>query len=468
MATDRNQITVGMQGSGEPFRLPLSTVLRHALVTGSSGSGKTGFVLSIIPQLVARNVNVVVADPKGDLAPELREHFLHATTDLRPGVVTQVQAFGPVGVPLNPLARISGLEPEAQACAVALMVAELIDGGLGPRMMNILEKLALAFIEVGGTLADVARALDDDAFRVRIAGRVRSPELRRYLVDTFAGRESEQSKDALRARLDRLLLLPRVRAMLCADGCLSGDDILEGRVTVLDVGGAPPRMASVGRFMGALLYQLITSAVFSRDPAGKRPVVVALDEFQETVKSCEDEVERMLTMARFKKVGCILITQSAAQIPAKLLPVVRTNCIWTAAFRPEKADIVHLDPFLPTTGRRQDPDRPDRLLTEEQERKLLLRELGRLPERHALFADAITGTSRVIRSLTLPYEPIHALSERLTPDERAAWRRGRFGVPFADLARALPDEDDAAAEGNALPSGSTGRRRGPGPKLRIP
>jgi energy-coupling factor transporter ATP-binding protein EcfA2 len=52
----------------EPILLPLDRITTHVAVLGSTGSGKTTTVLSIVEQLLERDVSVLLVDRKGDLA----------------------------------------------------------------------------------------------------------------------------------------------------------------------------------------------------------------------------------------------------------------------------------------------------------------------------------------------------------------------------------------------------------------
>jgi DNA helicase HerA-like ATPase len=53
---------------GEPILIPLEDIKIHMAFLGSTGSGKTTAALSVIEQLLERDVSVVLVDRKGDLA----------------------------------------------------------------------------------------------------------------------------------------------------------------------------------------------------------------------------------------------------------------------------------------------------------------------------------------------------------------------------------------------------------------
>src|SRR6201986_4149935 len=63
--------TVVVDGKTDPsaqIRIPLSTVNRHGLVAGATGTGKTKTLQLIAEQLSAAGVPVLMADVKGDLS----------------------------------------------------------------------------------------------------------------------------------------------------------------------------------------------------------------------------------------------------------------------------------------------------------------------------------------------------------------------------------------------------------------
>ncbi|MGC7097578.1 helicase HerA domain-containing protein [Amycolatopsis lurida] len=65
----RDEITLGtVVGTGEPVRLELSALRKHAAVFAGSGSGKTVLLRRIVEECALRGVSAIVLDPNNDLA----------------------------------------------------------------------------------------------------------------------------------------------------------------------------------------------------------------------------------------------------------------------------------------------------------------------------------------------------------------------------------------------------------------
>lgn len=428
--------------SGEErlMTLPLSTVLRHQLITGSSGWGKSGAILSMVLQALTKfpSIGVVLTDGKGETAHELTEAFLPSLVAqcprLDPAKFVIVKPFGrQYVVPLNPLVPIPGLDASVQAHIVTTLLAGLADGTVGPRMKSLLAKLCHAGILAGVTLLVLLSALHDEAEAARLASRVPDEELRHYLTEVLP-REPRASKDALAARLEWLLLIPEVRAMLNAPTALSGADILEAPLSVIDLGGdIPMGFLPLVEVMASLIMTIVTMAIFSRKvPA--HPVLCIIDEWQVIAPKSGAELERTLAQARFRQVSLILANQTLGQIAdTSLLRSLLTNISVHWAFRPTEKDVEHVLPLLPVTGRCLDPERPDQLLGKDAERKRLIERLSKLPPRQALLSDLVAGRADLIRTLAVPYAEAKRRSGDVPADVREACRQGRFGVPFGEL-----------------------------------
>lgn len=444
-----DSLPVGWGGADRttPVRLPLTTIHRHALVTGTTGYGKSGLLLSVILGLLTTRTGTgcVVVDPKGETAEALRETFLPSLADrfadVAPGEVVTIAPFSAYGVPLNPCAPIQGLPTEVQAHHVGVLVAGLVDG-VGPRMASLLGWILRAVIEARGSLLDVRRVVTEEGAGATLAPRVRDADVRDYLLRVLPT-ESRATKDALRARIEHLLLLPCLRAMLCAEGSISGRDAIEAPVALVDLSGSPLGMESTAQFVGGWVFTLLASAALTRPVTPTtHPVLLVVDEWHRVAVTAEGDLERLLSQVRHRKVGLWLANQTLGQVSglsASLLQSLLTNISIQALFRPRPEDLRDLDDLLPVTGRKVDPDAPDRLLTRDEERRRYKAMLSRLPPREALLVDRIGGSAQVVTTLGLPFAEA-ARRARMLPDHmRDAWRRGRFGVPMETLlAQARP------------------------------
>ncbi len=61
------RLLIGQDGQGKPFTVDLSSLTKHTIVFGATGSGKTVLCKSIIEEASIRGVPIVAIDPKGDI-----------------------------------------------------------------------------------------------------------------------------------------------------------------------------------------------------------------------------------------------------------------------------------------------------------------------------------------------------------------------------------------------------------------
>lgn len=466
-----------------PYLQPVSTLTKHLLFTGPTGGGKSFAILSLLLGLVTRypDVGIVLIDPKSETA-QTWLLFLETLADryphLRPDRLVTANPFGRWTLPCDPLAVIPGLSPEIQSSIVCSTVDGLVDGGLGQRAKGILSWLCRVAIALKANLLDVVLWLRDDSARRGAAGRLSDPELQGYLLHLEV-QEPRASMDSLRSRLEWILLLPEVRAALCAGESVGGSTLLESPLTVADFGNAPLGFSALNKLFSSLYFQLLAAAILSRPVTpSTRPVIVVIDEIQEVIASCYPEVQRLLCLARARKVGLWSATQSLAsltQVSSGLVDIFTTNVALHIAFHPDATTIKNVLPYLPVTGQRIDPMHPDTLLSPEAERRHMVETIARLPPRHALVVDTIAGRAEAIRTLSLPIDEARQRAERLSTTTRDRWERGRLGRPMAELLRAaqstsVPDEPAPAEPSPTDAPKTTARRRAASarPKLEVP
>ncbi len=436
-----SRIDLGWTLGGKRLSVPLSTILRHAWITGTSGWGKSAFLQAIFQEVGVRapGVRRLLLDAKGSTADEIMEFLLAGAAGYRhlaPEDVTVVAPFSSYGVALNPLIPIDGLSPEVQANLVCNLIAGLIEG-VGQRQVGLLQWLVRAALAAHGSLSDVLAMLREERARLAIAAKIPDAEVRNWLLSGFE-QEPRSSISALRSRLEWLLLLPSLRGMLTCGNCLRGPDLIESPLTIVNLSGAPQGMAQLSRFVGGFLVQLVTAAVFSRPVQESSPhVLFAADEWQELLAAgATEDFERLLALGRFKKVAVWCINQAAgAQLLGEgsaLVGTLISNISLHVAFRPQPEHIRHLTALLPVTGRKVAPP-GDRLFSVADERRMLLEELSRLPVRHALVGDFVEGQARIIKTLSVPFAQARARAGAATEQAREAFARGRFGIPMAEL-----------------------------------
>lgn len=436
----RDTLPIGWSGRTR-VDLPLSTIHRHALITGTTGYGKSGLLLSVILGVLGQKTGTscCIVDPKGETVEALRETFIPTLSSRFPGItpnrIVTIAPFSSHGVPLNPCARIPGLPVEVQAHHVGVLVAGLVEG-FGPRMQSLLGWVVRGVIEAKGSLLDVRRVVTEDGAGGQLAMRVEDEEVRDYLLRVLPT-ETRATKDAIRARIEHLLLLPCLKGMLCAEGSISGADIIEAPMALVDTSGSPLGLESTAQFIGGWIFTLLASAALTRPVTpSTHPVLLVIDEWHRVAATAANDLERLLSQVRHRKVGLWLANQTLGQVAGlspSLLTSLLTNISIQALFRPKLEDLRELDELLPVTGRKVDPDMPDRLLSKDEERRRYKSMLAKLPPRQALLVDRIAGAAQVVTTLGLPFEEAARRARLLPEAEIAAWRRGRFGVPMETL-----------------------------------
>src|SRR5713226_7847323 len=61
------KLLIGQTGEGKQFTIDPSSLTKHTIVFGATGSGKTVLCKSIMEEASARGVPILAVDPKGDI-----------------------------------------------------------------------------------------------------------------------------------------------------------------------------------------------------------------------------------------------------------------------------------------------------------------------------------------------------------------------------------------------------------------
>jgi len=430
------------RGQWRSLGLPTARVLScHAGIAGGTGTGKTSLLLGIAAQIVCEDrYPVILFDAKGEFADKVLDLLPPILLDAgvseeRLGRLRVVKVFDPHYVPLlNVTLPEPGVPKEAQAYGVASAVEQALAEPLGGRMHHLLVRGAALAIELGLPITELQRWLDDPLAFQRAARRSSDPSIRDYASTGFP-KENRESLRALAARLNALLFWPGARLALCAPGSVSFADALsEPGLTIVHVGDAPSGAERLSKFFGALLLGKIVRAILSRPiTAETAPAWFVAEEIQECLGPEEArQVSRLLSTARFRKVGVWLTSQSRSQLHAVdpgLVAAMRTNLTIQAQFRTSPEDAAAFAHMLPES--------------DEEHRRELVQEMTRLPQRHFYLAVRDLGaTAQLVVAPKLDFAGLEVSARRIPAELRARIRQGIATAPrdAAELPAVVPPE----------------------------
>ena len=442
---------------GSPFwvGMPIEQLISmHGWTTGGTGTGKTFEALGLqLPILLRGHHPTVYFDMKGEFSELLLEVVLPAlaSTGECDDLLEQVRVVRPFDRDFIPQLRITrpevGIAREVQAVLLTNQLQEALGDDLGGRMLRVYLKLVTLAIELDEPLVTLRRWLERPEAFVRAASRSEDPELREYARLQYA-RENRMSVEALAARIDTFLHLTETRLALSAPDCVSFADCLRRGVTVVDLGNPPAGAERIARFWSGILIGQLARAILSREVVDDTPQAhVVFEEFQEALgRSQVDQFVRLLSLARYKRVGLLFINQQPAQIAAAspiLLKALRTNANWFAVFRSNLEDaraMAHALP-VPAGGNGKAAGREE-----------LVEELTRLPDREfRLWIRRAPFRAQRVRSARLDLDELRRRAATVPEEIREHIRRGTVVVPRAELEEALSSGGSDVPSGDAVP-----------------
>ena len=323
---------------------------RHAVVCGSTGSGKTRLALHLLAEQVRAGCSVVMLEPKAETIRHLL-HLAHAT-GVSPEEVTLLSPHGEgAGAPgWNPLdGRATGLSP-AQAAADFVSVLAKSSDSWGPRLQDVLTNALIVVCAHGLSLFELARLLQRDDYRVGLLARppdretvgdaVVYEEARTYFLREFAAWGKSERATAVAPVLNKfreLLRSPFLRSLLCARrSTLDLPSLWKRRGMVLvHLDGASLGDEGARLLGGLLAHQLLRTAMRTEGPV---PVVLALDEMGVSEQFLGSALCQILAIARSRNLRLLVACQHLAQLSDGLRTALLANTAIQAFFRLGHAD----------------------------------------------------------------------------------------------------------------------------------
>jgi len=321
---------------GDVVCLTSSEQGHHSLVWGTTGAGKSKFLLSQVLQHISRHHGVCLLDPHGDLSIDCLKHLTAGGFFKRPDAYQRLiyidfsedhhapfnvlsTRFRPHTRALNALEAFSRTWPEIQTA---------------PHFRTLFLTSAMILIANRRPLTDINRLLLDDDFRRECLSRVQDP-LVRQVSEFFDKGSSAQAASTLR-RSFLLGFSPIIR------GCLSQTENVFDFRRLMDAGtsiivnlGSIEQM-EVRRLMGSLLMVQIEQAALSRadlPQEARRPWTCFVDEWPQMAATQGESLDNMLTQARKYNLRLCLAGQSPAQVESGRLTGALEQCRMSVTFR---------------------------------------------------------------------------------------------------------------------------------------
>jgi hypothetical protein len=320
-------------GSGKEVVLSGTASRSHLFALGTTGSGKSRFLASLIVQLINQGISVIVLDPHSDLA-ELVLGFLYDT-----GYFTNPQAFQRVRYldfsgqsgrypPMNVLSQTGqGVHEVARWVWTAMSRAWAgIDGGQAPMMEQAMLSGIVALSSNNLPLTELSHLFTDPIFREQLLRHVRDDQVQSFFAQVAAKRGGMLSESALR-RAFLLSFSPAQRASLGAkDNLFDLRSAMDQGISLLvDLGSLDEETQ---RMLGCLITVACETAALSRanvPEKARRPATLILDEYSMFAAQSDESLERMLALCRKYGLSVILACQSLGQ--ARKLRSALQNCL---------------------------------------------------------------------------------------------------------------------------------------------
>lgn len=300
-----------------PLVLSRGDQAQHSLVWGTTGSGKSMFLLTQILQHISRHHAICLLDPHGDLSLDCLRHLAAGGFFNRPDAfqrLVYIDFSEDRHAPFNVLA--TRFRPHTRALnALEAFTRTWPEIQTAPHFRTLFLSSAMILIANGLPLTDINRLLLDDDFRKQCLARVSDP-LVRQVSEFFEKGPSGQAGSTLR-RSFLLGFSPVIR------GCLSQTENVFDMRRMMDAGvslivnlGSIEQL-EVRRLMGSLLMVQIEQAALSRADLpqdARSPWTCFVDEWPQMAATQGESLEHLLTQARKYNLRLCLAGQSPAQI----------------------------------------------------------------------------------------------------------------------------------------------------------
>lgn len=361
---------LGRTPGGRPVRFSDADALRHLLLTGPTGTGKSTLILQLVLQDIRAGNSVLLLDPKGDLVDDVLQRYPEDRLDDL--VVIDPHDVAPVGV--NPLYRPA--EPALVADQLLGIFTQLFKDSFGPRTADVLGASLLTLARWGqGSLAVLPLLLTNPALRRHIVGSTPDPLGTGPFWAWYERLKDAERQQIIAPSLNKLrpfTVRPDLRAVLGqVEPRFALSDLVRGRRVVLVNLAKRSLGPESSALLGTVLLNQAWQTLQTRGDvpiAKRRRIGVYVDEIADYLRLPGD-VGELLIQARSLGVSFTLAHQHLGQLPTELRAAVLANARSRVLFQLasddartfaaghgelEPADLMGLEPYEAYAGLLQD------------------------------------------------------------------------------------------------------------------
>ncbi|MCB0100011.1 MAG: type IV secretory system conjugative DNA transfer family protein, partial [Caldilineaceae bacterium] len=300
--------------------------------------GKSKFLESLVMQDIMQGRAVGLIDIHGDLFHHVRQ-YIAALTLKHPELAKRVVIVDPTcpehTVSINPLEAIAGQSQERTALFLTDIVIKVwqIEPNTSPRLVWLLTNSFLALANLGLTLADFPRWLQDKVWRNSLVPRITHEAVARYWANEFprSDKEIQQWIAPAANKLGGILFDADVQHVLTGSSHISMRDVLDqGLILLVHIpkGILGERSAFL---LGAFIVAQIQKAALSRaNTPDRRQFYFYLDEFHNFTT---DYIQDVLAESRKYGLSLVLAHQFLDQLDTKLRSAVINTVGTLVSFR---------------------------------------------------------------------------------------------------------------------------------------
>jgi hypothetical protein len=308
---------------GFSVKLPLSTVNRHGLIAGATGTGKTKSIQRIAESLSEQGVNVLLMDIKGDISG------ISKAGNENPKIKERMDL---IGVPWSPCEYPTELMTISNEKGVRLRATV---SEFGPVLFS---KILELNENQEGAIAIIFKYCDDKKLPLLDIKDFRA--VLQHLSDGEGKKEIEQNYGAISPSSSGVIMRKLLELEQQGGDKFFGEksfeieDLLQkdrtgkGYINILRLSDIQDRPKLFSSFMLCLLAEIYHNFPEIGDK-GEPKLVIFIDEahliFQEASKELLQQIETIIKLIRSKGVGIYFCTQAPTDIPDIILSQLGTK-----------------------------------------------------------------------------------------------------------------------------------------------